>query len=265
MLLVTKDGRFVQTSTLLPHQGRALCRVAGIEAILDEPRFAQAPMFATADDAQAFEDALLEAFRKHDLDHWLPLLLASPDVAFEVAVTSEEGLAHPQIEHNGDVITIDDPVVGPVLQVGPIGHFSRTPMEPRRSAPAVGAHAGPLSVAPATDPTGDRPGPHPFAGITIVEFGFFYAMPYALTMSAALGARVIKIEDATGDPYRTAFGPELASTKTTAGKESVSLDLRTERGRAIAKQIVAQADVFVTSFRSGVADKLGLGEAELRR
>ena len=55
-----------------------------------------------------------------------------------------------------------------------------------------------------------------FDGFAIVEFGFFYAMPYALTMSATLGARVIKIEDATGDPYRTAFGPELASTKTTA-------------------------------------------------
>jgi crotonobetainyl-CoA:carnitine CoA-transferase CaiB-like acyl-CoA transferase len=258
VLVATRDGRFIQTSTLLAHQGRALCEVAGIEHVLEEPRFARAPMFDTPDDAQAWEDLLLAAFREHDLDYWLPQLLASPDVAFEVAVTSEEGLEHPQIVHNGDVITIEDPAVGPIRQVGPIGHFSRTPLAPAGSAPALGAHAA--APGPRPELVGGLSAPaHPFDGITIVEFGYFYAMPYGTAMAAALGARVIKIEDAGGDPYRTAFGPEVASNKTTAGKESVSLDLRTDEGQSIAQQIVARADVFVTSFRSGVADKLGLG------
>src|SRR4051812_25104484 len=85
VLLVTKDGRFIQTSTLLPHQGRALCDVAGIGDKLDDPRFSTLPSFASAEIAQEWEDMLLEAFREHDLDHWLPKLKASPDVAFEVA------------------------------------------------------------------------------------------------------------------------------------------------------------------------------------
>jgi crotonobetainyl-CoA:carnitine CoA-transferase CaiB-like acyl-CoA transferase len=105
---------------------------------------------------------------------------------------------------------------------------------------------------------------HPFAGVTIVDFGNFYAMPYATAMFAALGARVIKLEDVNGDPYRMAFGPEVASNKTTAGKESLSVNLRTTEGRAIAQKVIAGADVFITSFRSGVADKLGLGHEELR-
>lgn len=263
VLLVTKDGRFIQTSTLLPHQGKALCEVAGIGHVLGEPRFSRLPMFDNPDDAQAWEDLLLEAFRAEDLDHWLPQLTASPDIAFEVAVTSEEGLDHPQIVHNGDVITIDDPELGPIRQVGPIGHFSATPITPTRSAPTLGANQGPLTATP-LEPTGEDAPPHPFAGVTIVEFGYFYAMPYGTAMAAALGARVIKLEDGNGDPHRLSFGPEVASNKTTAAKESVSIDLRTEAGRAIAQKLVASADVFVTGFRSGVADRLGLGYDELK-
>jgi crotonobetainyl-CoA:carnitine CoA-transferase CaiB-like acyl-CoA transferase len=263
VLLATRDGRFIQTSTLLPHQGRALCEVAGLGHVVEEPRFSRLPMFDTPEDAQAWEDLLLEAFRAEDLDHWLPLLVASPDIAFEVAVTSEEGLDHPQIVHNGDVITIDDPELGPVRQVGPIGHFERTPLTPTRSAPAPGVHEGPFSPGPAPAGGGDAPA-HPFAGITIVEFGYFYAMPYGLAMAAALGARVIKIEDGNGDPHRMSFGPDVGSNKTTAAKESLSVDLRTPEGRAIAREVVARADVFVTGFRSGVADRLGLGYDELR-
>ena len=263
VLVATKDGRFIQTSTMLPHQARALCDVAGITSQLDHPRFARAPMFDTAEVAQEFEDMLIDAFRAEDLSHWLPLLLASPDIAFEVSARSEESLDHPQIVHNGDVITIDDPGAGPVRQVGPIAHFGKTPVSPARSAPALGQHGGELRPAPR--PAGSGPEPrHPFSGVTIVEFGYFYAMPYALTLLASLGARVIKIEDRNGDPHRRSFGPEVASTKTTAGKESVSVDLSAPEGRLFAQRIAARADVFVSGFRSGIAEKLGLGHDELR-
>jgi crotonobetainyl-CoA:carnitine CoA-transferase CaiB-like acyl-CoA transferase len=262
VLLVTRDGRFVQTSTMLPHQGKALCEVAGVGNCLEDPRFKGLPSFANADDAQEWEELLQEAFRADDLDHWLPLLEASPNVAFEVAVTSEEGLAHPQIVHNGDVVTVDDPKRGAIRQVGPVGHFEKTPIGPTKSAPDLGDNAGPL-VAHKFPAGGSAAPKHPFDGVTVVEFGCFYAMPYATAMLAALGARVIKIEDGNGDPHRNSFGPEVASTKTTAGKESLSLDLRTAEGRAVAQQVVANADAFVDGFRSGVAEKLGLGYKEL--
>ena len=262
VLVATRDGRFIQTSTLLPHQGKALSQVAGIAVLLDDPRYAGLPTFKTPEDAQAWEDLLLEAFRARDLAYWLPRLEANADIAFELARTCEEGLDHPQILHNCDAITIEDTRHGPVRQVGPIGHFSRSPIAPRASAPALGHHAGPL--VPASRPTAAPDAPaHPFSGTTIVEFGCFYAMPYAITMAAALGARVIKLEDGKGDPYRQAFGPEVASNKSTAGKESLSLDLQRPEGQAIARKLIAQADVFVTGFRSGVAEKLGLGHDAL--
>jgi crotonobetainyl-CoA:carnitine CoA-transferase CaiB-like acyl-CoA transferase len=264
VLVATRDGHFIQTSTLLPHQGQALTRVAGLEGILEEPRFKDLPRFANIEDAQTWEDLLWEAFRKEDLAYWLPRLEATNDVAFEVARTSEEGLNHPQIVHNGDVITVEDPVLGPVRQVGPLGHFSETPFKINRSAPALDANNGDFMAHPMLPPTRTEVPSHPLSGVTIVEFGYFYAMPYGLTMAAALGARVIKLEDANGDPHRSSFGPEVASHKTTAGKESLSIDLTSQEGQRIAQTIVASADVFVTGFRAGVAEKLGLGWDELR-
>ena len=68
--------------------------------------------------------------------------------------------------------------------------------------------------------------------MTIVEFGYFYAMPYGAAMAAALGARVIKLEDGNGDPHRTLVRARGRDHKTTAGKESLSVDLRTPEGRA---------------------------------
>ncbi len=264
VLVATKDGRFIQTSTLLPHQGKALCEVAGIESCLTEPRFAKLPMFDDADDAQAWEDMLLEAFREQDLEYWVPRLEASPDVAFEIAATSEEGLDHPQIVHNGDSLTVNDPSLGPVRQVGPLFHSDATPMEPVASAPALNANNGPFADRTPIAAKGSAP-QYPFAGITVVEFGYYYAMPFGVAMLASLGARVIKIEDGNGDPMRMSFGPEIGSTRTTARKESVSLDLSTPEGRKIAQEIIAKADLFVTGFRSNVAAKLGLGWDELSK
>ena len=84
-------------------------------------------------------------------------------------------------------------------------------------------------------------------------------MPFGVTMAAALGARVIKLEDRTGDPMRRSFGSmETGSAKVLEGKESISLDMKSPRGRRIVEQIVAHADVFVLGFRPGVAERLGV-------
>src|SRR5215471_3748168 len=172
VLVATSDGRFIQTSTMMPHQARTLSAAAGIEHTVDDPRFAAQPVFKSAEDAQAWEDLLWEAFRSHDLAYWLPRLEASPDVAFEVARTSEEGLDHPQIIHNGDVVTVADPRYGPVRQVGPIAHFSASPCRIEKPPPALGVNRGAFAERTPVPAPGGTPLPaHPLAGVTIVEFG----------------------------------------------------------------------------------------------
>jgi crotonobetainyl-CoA:carnitine CoA-transferase CaiB-like acyl-CoA transferase len=63
---------------------------------------------------------------------------------------------------------------------------------------------------------------------------------------------------------RLAFGaPDVGAEKTMQGKESLAVDLQTEEGRAVVHEVVRNADVFVNSFRSGVAERMGLDRETL--
>jgi crotonobetainyl-CoA:carnitine CoA-transferase CaiB-like acyl-CoA transferase len=267
----TKDGRFITTTGMLPKEAHALARAAGVEHMLDEPRFANAPKFANADVAQEYELAMWEAFRTKTLGEWLPILRADPNISFEAAVTSEEGLDHPQIVHNGEVVEVDDPRHGPIRMIGPIATFEKSPSV-IGLAPDLGSNAGPLtgpaSLAGGDEPDepGDEPAPHhALSGVTIVECGYFFAMPFGLTLAAALGARVVKIEGRDGDPFRMAFGaPESTTVRVMEGKESLSIDLQHLSGREVMHRLISQADVFVTSFRPGVPERLGLDYQTLK-
>ncbi|MFI5040788.1 MAG: CoA transferase [Acidimicrobiales bacterium] len=256
--VATKDSRFITATFMLPREVRALARALGIEHVLDEPRFGAAPKFPTAQDAQDFEDVLWEAFRTRTLAEWLPILRADPDIAFEAAVTSEEALEHPQVQHNGEVISLSDSTRGPVRMIGPLATFAASPSRIERLAPELGANEGALrGPAPAA---GDEPAPeHALSGVTIVECGYFFAMPFSTNLAAALGARVIKIEGKDGDPFRSAFGdPETTAVRVMEGKESLSIDLQHPAGREVMHKLLADADIFVTSFRPGVPERLGL-------
>jgi crotonobetainyl-CoA:carnitine CoA-transferase CaiB-like acyl-CoA transferase len=261
----TGDGRWINFTHMLPHQAQALSRAVGVGDSLENPRLAQQPLFDSAEAAQEWEDLVWNALRSRTYAEWEPILLADDDIAFEMARHSEEGLDHAQIIHNGDAITVDDPDVGPVRQVGPVAHMQATPCRIDRSAPRLGQNAGELQRV-WSGPAGAGPElAHPLAGVTIVELGYYYAMPYGITMAAALGARVIKLEDLKGDPMRWSFGnPEITAVKTMEGKESLSVDLRSVEGRRIVYQIVSRADVFVNSFRPGVAERLGMDADTLR-
>jgi crotonobetainyl-CoA:carnitine CoA-transferase CaiB-like acyl-CoA transferase len=264
----TKDGRWVALSPQQPHQAAALLRAIGLEWTLEEERFSHAPFFATAEDAQEWEDLLWERFRAQTWDELQPQLLSENDLPFELCGTSEEALDHPQVVANGEVVALDDPVVGVVREVGPLASFTRSPSVISRSAPRLGEHdgdlvpsepAGPSAAASTTMPK------HALSGVTIVEFGYFYAMPFGNTLAASLGARVIKLEDANGDPMRHAFGGDAGSAKVMEGKESLCVDLKSDEGRTIVHELVANADVFVLGFRPGVAERLGIDYETLSR
>jgi crotonobetainyl-CoA:carnitine CoA-transferase CaiB-like acyl-CoA transferase len=260
----TQDGRWVIFTQMLPHQAHALSRAVGLAHTIEEPRFATQPHFATAEDAQAWEDAIWEAMAQHPYEYWEKAFLADPDIAFELARFSEEGLDHQQVRHNGEIIRVEDPRLGTIEQVGPVANMHSTPARITRSAPALAENHGAFpDRVPA--PELDETLAHPLEGLTIVELGYFYAMPYGSTMTAALGARVIKVEGEKGDPMRVSFGvAETGAAKTMEGKESLAVDLQSEDGRRIVRDLIARADVFVNGFRPGVADRMGLGYEALK-
>lgn len=259
-LLCSKDGRWINTSTTMPHQLRALSRALGITAV--------APSSADAASTAAYHDAFYHAFRHRTMAEWKPILLADKNIAFEILRTTEEAMEHPQALHNGQVVEIVDPVVGRVAEIGPVATFSLTPSVVTRPAPALGQH----DVLPTLTPTpmtgqalGGGPLAHPLSGITIVEFGYFYAMPFGMTLAASFGARVIKVEPLSGDPMRVNYGiPEAGAVKVLEGKESIAVDLKAPGGLAIVERLLAGADVFAFGFRPQVAHNLGLDYERVR-
>jgi crotonobetainyl-CoA:carnitine CoA-transferase CaiB-like acyl-CoA transferase len=254
----TRDGRWMFFSPQLPHQARALLSVLELDSLLDDERFASMPWFWTLEDAAAWEEAIYERVKERDLREWIDRALQSDDLPFEAVLSPEEALDHPQLRANGNVITVDDATFGPVEQVGPSAAFSRTPAVVRSSAPELDRHGALPPPKSLSADNGELPR-HALEGITIVEFGYFYAMPFGVTMAGALGARVIKVENIDGDPMRWSFGaPEWGALKTMEGKESICIDLRSEPGQEIMRELIRRADVFVQGFRPGVDKRLGV-------
>jgi crotonobetainyl-CoA:carnitine CoA-transferase CaiB-like acyl-CoA transferase len=101
------------------------------------------------------------------------------------------------------------------------------------------------------------------AGLKVVELAHVIAGPLAGTLLADLGAEVVHVEDpGAGDPQRTA-GPAKDGThlwwKVAArNKRSVTLNLRTDEGRDVARRLAAWADVVITNFRVETLEKWGL-------
>ena len=105
--------------------------------------------------------------------------------------------------------------------------------------------------------------PGPLDGIKVLDLTRVLAGPYATMLLGDLGAEVIKIEQpGTGDESRN-FGPfkngfSLYFMSVNRGKRSITLNLKTERGQAIFKQLLAYTDIVVENFRPGTMKKLGL-------
>jgi crotonobetainyl-CoA:carnitine CoA-transferase CaiB-like acyl-CoA transferase len=110
-------------------------------------------------------------------------------------------------------------------------------------------------------------GERAFAGVRVVELAQWVFVPVAGALLADWGADVVRIERPEGDPYRGLMtqgigtdsgGVNLSVALANRGKRSIALDLRTEGGREILDKLLATADVFLTNFRPGALQRLGL-------
>lgn len=113
----------------------------------------------------------------------------------------------------------------------------------------------------------------PFEGIRIVDLTQILAGPYCTYQLGLLGAEVIKVElPGQGDWVRvTGVDPDLAKAgmgthflSQNAGKKSITVNMKDERGLGIVKKLIETADVFVENFRPGAAKRLGLSYEDVR-
>ena len=112
--------------------------------------------------------------------------------------------------------------------------------------------------------------PTALAGVRVVEMGQLIAGPFCGKTLGEFGADVIKIEaPETGDPLRNwrliKEGTSVWWQVQSRNKRSVALDLRQKEGQAIARQLIAEADVLVENFRPGTLEGWGMSPQELHQ
>jgi len=126
-----------------------------------------------------------------------------------------------------------------------------------------------MTAAIGTNSVNSDAAPGPLAGTTVIELGQLIAGPFACQVLGDFGAEVIKIElPGSGDPMRqwgkvTPEGESLWWSVIARNKKSVTLDVRSEAGRAVLLDLVREADVLVENFRPGTLEQWGLSYDEL--
>lgn len=109
----------------------------------------------------------------------------------------------------------------------------------------------------------------PLAGIRVLELGTLIAGPFCARMLAEFGAEVIKIEapDA-GDPLRQwrvlKDGTSLWWSVQARNKKSLTLNMKSDEGQQIARQLALDADIIIENYRPGVLEKWQLGYEDLK-
>jgi len=110
----------------------------------------------------------------------------------------------------------------------------------------------------------------PLAGFRILDLSQVVSGPFCTMMLGDLGADVIKVEPPDGDPTRSIGRPRKNGITASflvfnRNKRSVVIDLKKEHGPHLIRMLVGKVDAIIENNRPGVADRLGIGYADIRK
>lgn len=140
-----------------------------------------------------------------------------------------------------------------------------------RSAPQIGQHNAEVfkNASVAAKTSGNRAvGQYPFEGLRVLDLGVIVAGAELGRLFADMGAEVIKVENrAFPDGGRQSSTGDLITPSFTMGhrgKLSLGLNLRSDKGKELFKQLAAKSDMVFSNFKPGTMESLGLGYDVLR-
>jgi benzylsuccinate CoA-transferase BbsF subunit len=277
-----KDG-YVWMLALEPGQWAGLGRAMGSPDWMQLEMFQD--MYTRAQNADVIYPLLEEWTRSHG--KWEIMEQCQEQgcpvtAVFDVAEAAE----HPHLAERGYLVRLEHAALGRFRTLGAPFKLPESPGGPTRAAPLLGEHdaellaSEPLAAkaaapgAPARAAAGSGAARRfPLEGIRVVNFGWVWAGPVVGQTLAFLGAEVYKIEsrarvdltrglppfaEGIRDPNRS-----LSNHACWAGNGSVTLDLKREEARELARALIAESDVVIENFGPGVMGKLGLGYEEL--
>lgn len=104
----------------------------------------------------------------------------------------------------------------------------------------------------------------PLKGIKVLDFSQVLSAPFCGMMLADMGADVIKVERPGNGDISREYGPyvndiSLYFCQYNRGKKGIAIDMRSEEGKKVVLDLVAQVDIVIENFKAGTLEKLGLG------
>ena len=251
------------------------CDLLGLDSLVGDPRFKDVGGRLAH---RAELETLVEAVTStQPRSHWLARCEAAGIPAGPI-LSIAEAHADAQARARGMVQEVDHSVAGRVKTLGNPVKLSASPATMRKAAPLLGEDtAAVLAAVRAThDPVAPaaprRAAPmKALAGLRVVDLTQAMAAPFCTMNLADMGADVIKIEPPGEGEQTRRLGPAQKNGHSATfmavnrDKRSLAVDLKRPDGVDIVRRLAATADVFVQNYRPGVAERLGLGHADLRR
>ena len=245
------DGQFLFLATLFSYFFQRALNAMGLTEI------------ALAEDIfpEDVTEAMEARFREKPRDEWLAILREA-DVPCGPVCRREDWLGSQLIANNDMRVVLDDPQRGPVEMPGVPIKLHNTPGKVEGLIrDAEDAEVDKFLVpAAGGEVARTRSSKGPLTGIKVLDMGTVIAGAYASAILANLGADVIKVESADGDPWRDRG---IGFTAYNRGKRGLVIDLKHPEGRAAFLDLARQADVVVDNYRLGVRDRLGVGHKDV--
>ncbi|MEM7016944.1 MAG: CoA transferase, partial [Pseudomonadota bacterium] len=254
----TADGRWMQFGNLLPHLFDHFLVLTDLIDLLADPDYNQAQMMLPEPKQEEFRGRMMLRMQERTADEWLADCVADGGIVATIHQTTQQAMQDPDILANGHVIKQSDGS----LQIGPVARLQRTPAAPGEPCIDDGESENSWKQqwinSPRAKPSRAPSKALPLKGVRVVEIATIIAAPLGASFLADMGAEVIKVEPVGGDPFRGMLGG-LGSSRVNGGKRSISVNLKSEKGREIVLDLLKDADAMIHNFRPGVPERLGIG------
>jgi crotonobetainyl-CoA:carnitine CoA-transferase CaiB-like acyl-CoA transferase len=270
----TKDGRWIHNWVPNPRfmleaaKGDTINATPDLTVQNDPDRFGTGPEELIV--MSHYQEPMAAAAAKFTAREWSDAA-ATANVTVQTVRSPEEALSDPAFLEEGCVVTVDDPDLGPINEVGVVIELDKTPNSVKGPAPRVDQHGEEIRrevasgawkrSAPPVKASDLPANAAPLAGIRVLDLGLAIAGPYGTQVLSELGAEVIKINA----PYDHYWHKNHISMIANRGKRSVALNLKDPRGMKVLRELIATADVVQHNMRYDAATRLGVDFESVRK